>query len=130
MKKMIHFVIVGLLMSFTSSYAEGNLGDITTTSDFQTKVLQSTKPVFVKFAAKWCSACQKMRPIIDSIAGENSAKYDFFTVDVDAGSQLADQYNVTGLPTVMFFKNGNKVGQVVGEQSKKDLVASMQKFLG
>jgi thioredoxin 1 len=103
---------------------------VTTQSDFDAKVLQSSKPVVVKFFATWCGSCKKMKPIVDSIAAEYGSSYDFIEVDVDKASAVADRYNIKNLPTIIFFKNGKQLGSAIGDSSRASLVASMQKALG
>ena len=131
MKSMMNYgLLAAIVMSFASVCAEGNLTDVTTSGDFNAKVLQSSRPVVVKFFAVWCGACKSMKPVIDSIAGENSSSYDFIAVNVDAGKALADKYNITGLPTLVFFKDGKEVGRRVGTGSKSEVVAAIKKSLG
>lgn len=129
MKKVINLMIAALAISVSATYAQSGLTEVTSISDFQAKISQSSK-TFVKFYATWCGSCKHMKPIIDAIAGEYGDTYDFIAVDVDAGSKLADKYDITGLPTVIFFKDGKQVGKVVGEKSREDLTSIMKQSLG
>lgn len=75
----------------------------------------------VDFSATWCGPCQMLAPVVDELAEEMGEKVAFYNVDVDANGRLAEQYNIMSVPSILLFKNGNKVAQTVGFQSKESL---------
>lgn len=94
-------------------------------SNFDAEVLQSDLPVFVDFYADWCGPCKMMSPIIDEIAEEND---DVIVgkVDVDENGELAMQFNVMSIPTILIFKNGELAETFIGLQSKETIVNAIQ----
>jgi len=80
--------------------------------------------VLVDFYADWCGPCQMLEPIVESIAAETDAAVA--KVDVDANQQLAAQYGVRGVPTLVLFAGGEKVQEMVGVQQKEALVAAIE----
>lgn len=75
----------------------------------------------VDFSATWCGPCQMLAPVFDELADEMGSEVNFYSVDVDANSQLAEQYNIMSVPSILLFKNGEKAAQTVGFQSKESL---------
>lgn len=113
-----------------SSHAEPVI-DIKNTQDFDEKVLHATKPVIVDFSASWCGACQTMKPIFHDLAHKLSDKYEFVTVDVDANAELAEKYQIRGIPTFLLFEAGKQVGQpLVGAVSAPTMQAALEKNFG
>ncbi|MFL2909540.1 MAG: thioredoxin [Limisphaerales bacterium] len=96
-----------------------------TADNFDSEVLQSTTPVLVDFWAEWCGPCKMIGPIIDQIADENDGKAKVGKVNIDDHQQLAVQYNVQSIPTLIVFKNGQIAEQKVGGMSKADLQAML-----
>ena len=85
-----------------------------TTASFAAEVAQSTLPVLVDFWAPWCGPCRAMAPILDTVSQEQQGKAKIVKVNVDDNQQLAVQYGVQAIPTIIFFKNGQPVDRVVG----------------
>ena len=91
-------------------------------TDFETEVVKSSKLVVADFWAEWCGPCKMIAPLLDEIAREMPDKVKIVKVDVEAEPQLAQQFGVYNIPTLLFFKGGNVLEQVVGTVAKKVLV--------
>lgn len=91
-----------------------------TTANFNEEVLQSDVPVLVDFWATWCMPCKMIAPVIDELAAE-AVGYKVGKVDVDQEPELARQYRVMSIPTILVFKNGQVAASSVGVQSKEEL---------
>lgn len=89
-----------------------------TTQNFDAEVLKSEKPVLVDFWATWCGPCMRQAPIVEDLAAEG---YFVGKVDVDQQPDLAGQYGVMSIPTLIVFKGGKEVHRVVGLTAKNDL---------
>jgi thioredoxin 1 len=97
-------------------------------TNFAKEVLESPTPVLVDFWAEWCGPCKMIAPVLDELAEEFAGKARIGKVDVDADQELAAQYRVTSIPTLLFFKNGQVVEQLVGAKSKRELKASLERL--
>ncbi len=95
---------------------------IVTAADFETEVLKSDKPVVVDFFATWCGPCKILAPTLDKIAAERADSLKIVKVDVDASPELAAQYGVRAMPTLMIFKDGEPVGMQVGAKRKVEIL--------
>ncbi len=97
-----------------------------TEQNFEEKVLKSDKPVLVDFFAPWCGPCQIMAPIIEELAKDIGDKAMVGKLDVDANQKTGEKYNVSSIPTLIFFKNGQEVERLMGIQSKEELTKKLE----
>jgi thioredoxin 1 len=103
---------------------------VTLTQDnFTNEVLKSSTPVLVDFWAEWCGPCKMIAPVLDELASEYDGKVKIGKVNIDDHQQLAINYGINSIPTLLFFKNGQVADQVVGMRSKRDLKASFDRVL-
>jgi thioredoxin 1 len=100
-----------------------------TVQNFSEEVLKSTTPVVVDFWAEWCGPCKMIAPVLEELAGEYDGKVKIGKVNIDEYQQLAIDYRINSIPTLLFFKNGQVADQVVGMRSKPDLKASFDRLL-
>ncbi len=98
-------------------------------NNFQTEVLNSTVPVLVDFWAIWCGPCKMIAPIVEEIAGEYNGKLKVTKMDVDENPRTAMQYGIRSIPTLMIFKGGQVVEQIVGAVPKRHLVEKVTAHL-
>ena len=84
-----------------------------TKENFAQEVLQSDKPVLVDFWATWCGPCRMMAPVVEELAAEHP-EYKFGKINVDEQPELAGEYRIMSIPTLLVFRNGQKVNESVG----------------
>jgi len=100
-----------------------------TEANFDTEVLQSKLPVLVDFWAEWCGPCRMLSPTIDELATEFSGKAKVGKVNVDQNQMIAERYGIRSIPTLILFKNGEIIEQIVGSQTKEVLKTKLTKAL-
>ncbi len=99
-------------------------------SDFEKVVVGSNIPVLVDFWATWCGPCKMIAPILEDLAPVYDGKLTIAKLDVDANPQTATKFQIRSIPTLLIFKNGQVVDQIIGYQSKDALKAKLDKLVG
>jgi thioredoxin 1 len=99
-----------------------NITELMETS-FETEVLRVPGPVLVDFYAPWCGPCKMLAPLLEQLAGEFAGKVKFAKMNVDEAPNLANQYGITGVPTLMLFRGGKVADQIVGFPGQSQLKA-------
>ncbi len=98
-------------------------------TDFQNQVLDSAQPVLVDFTAVWCGPCKMLEPLLRDLADQWAGKMRIVKVDVDHDPELAMQYNVMGVPTLILFQGGKVLERLSGYQPKDRLLKVLQPHL-
>ena len=97
-----------------------------TEKNFESEVLKSDLPVLVDFWAEWCGPCRMVAPIVEQISNEMMGKLKVGKVNVDDEQNLALQFNIMSIPTLLIFKGGEPIEQIVGAMPKEQLLAKIK----
>ena len=100
-----------------------------TDASFQNDVLESDMPVLVDFWAPWCGPCRMVAPVVDELSDEYDGKVAFYKLNTDENPGIATTYGIRSIPTLLVFKEGDVVGQIVGFRPKKDLAKRLDEAL-
>ncbi|MBM4447787.1 MAG: thioredoxin [Chloroflexi bacterium] len=98
-------------------------------SDFDQIVLQSKTPVLVDFWAAWCGPCRMVAPVVEELAGEYAGKITMAKLNVDENPKTASQYSIMSIPTLLIFKKGAPVSNIVGFRPKAELKKTIDAVL-
>lgn len=109
--------------------ASANIKELTD-ANFEAEVLKADVPTLVDFWAVWCGPCKQIAPTVDALADEYKGKLKVAKLDVDHHQQIPQQYGIRSIPTLLIFKGGQVVGQLVGTTTRSKLEAEIQKHLG
>ncbi len=104
----------------------GNVIELTD-SNFEQQVLKASTPALVDLWATWCGPCRMIAPVVEELAGTYQGKMAFGKLNVDDYPQLAAQYRVMNIPTLLLFKGGQEVDRMVGVQPKEELIRRIEK---
>ena len=98
-------------------------------SNFEQLVLQSEIPVLVDFWATWCGPCRMVAPVVEELAEEYAGRVSFGKVDVDQNPRVASQYGIMSIPSLLIFKDGKPVSNIVGFRPKDQLKKNLDDVL-
>ncbi len=101
-----------------------------TTSSWDNEVLKANGLVLVDFWAVWCGPCRMVAPVVEELAKEFTGKLKVAKLNTDENPDIASRYKIMGIPTLMFFKDGEKVDQIVGAVPKAQLKDKIDSLLG
>lgn len=121
---LLFFYLIGI------SFAQSEVKEINSVSTFRT-LLSSSSVLVADFYATWCPPCKALAPLLDSLAEDPqwNGKVTFVRIDVDKFSELAQEYEVGGIPDVRFFYKGKMINKIVGLADKSDYVNAINELL-
>ncbi len=99
------------------------------TDNFDKEVISHNGVIVVDFFANWCGPCRKLGPILEEVEQELSSKVKFAKINTDDNLEMAKKYKISGLPTLMVFKNGETVERMVGLMPKSSIITNIEKHV-
>ena len=100
------------------------------TDSFEAEVLKSELPVLVDFWAPWCGPCKALNPILEKVENEVGGKIRIVKVNIDESPEIASKYSIMSIPTLLFFKDGTVMEQLVGLVQKDKILEKVNKLIG
>lgn len=97
-----------------------------TSDNFKQEVLESNVPVICDFWATWCGPCRAIKPLLESLSNESNGKFKVVAIDVDEFADIASTYNISAIPTILIFKNGEVTQKYVGVKTKQELLSAVE----
>jgi len=97
--------------------------------DFDDQVISSQIPVLVDFWAEWCGPCKMIAPIIDELADQYEGDVKFTKLNVDLNPEISAKFGIRSIPTILMFKDGSPVDQIVGSQPKSNIESRIKEIL-
>jgi thioredoxin len=123
-----HKPICGKCGAFLNNSGAGDSKPLTVTdASFASEVIQASaaKPVLVDAWAEWCGPCRMLAPVIDQLAAESQGRYKIAKLNVDENPRTAAQFNLRSIPTLLIFKHGKLVDQIIGAQPRQVIAARL-----
>ncbi|NPA06906.1 MAG: thioredoxin [Chloroflexi bacterium] len=100
-----------------------------TSQEFESQVLQASRPVLVDFTAEWCAPCKLLKPVLEELAVEWQGKVDIVEFDVDKDPSMAARYRVLGVPTMILFVNGQAKARLTGFKPKPKIIKKFSPYI-
>lgn len=98
-------------------------------SNFDTVISGASEPVLVDFWAPWCAPCRMLTPVVEEVASENAGKFKIAKVNVDEAPEVSAKFGIRSIPSLLFFKGGEKKDQTVGVLGKADIVRRLEALI-
>jgi thioredoxin 1 len=104
------------------------MAKVINSNEFKNEVLNSKDLVLIDFTAEWCGPCKMLAPVVEELGREMEGKAKVFKIDVDKSGDIAQQYGIMSVPTIMFFKDGKAVDKMVGFQPKQAIKSKLEQY--